>query len=102
MANTRNTVLYLGVTNNLARRVQEHKEHMNPKSFSARYNVEKPVWHQAHESIIAAIAREKKLKNWKRAWKDALIAGMNPAWRDLGASGLGTPAILPKSTQKWT
>ena len=88
MANARNTVLYLGVTNDLARRVQEHKDRLDPKSFTANYNVNKLVWHEAHDSIIAAIAREKQLKNWKRAWKDALIAEMNPEWKDLAETGL--------------
>lgn len=88
MANARNTVLYIGVTNDLARRVKEHKDHIDPKSFTARYNVEKLVWHEAHQSILAAIAREKQLKNWKRAWKEALIAEMNTEWKDLGANGL--------------
>jgi putative endonuclease len=88
MANAHNTVLYVGVTNDLARRVQEHKTHQDPHSFTARYNVEKLVWHEAHQSIIEAIAREKQLKNWKRAWKEALIAEMNPEWKDLGQGGL--------------
>ena len=88
MANAHNTVLYVGVTNDLARRVQEHKTHRDPHSFTARYNVEKLVWHEAHQSITEAIAREKQLKNWKRAWKEALITEMNPEWKDLGHGGM--------------
>lgn len=87
MANAHNTVLYVGVTNNIERRVMEHKEHRNPGSFTARYNVEKLVWHEAHQSIDAAITREKQLKEWKRAWKERLIREMNPEWKDLAADG---------------
>lgn len=88
MANARNTVLYVGVTNDIARRVKEHKEHLDPHSFTARYNVEKLVWYEAHESIKAAIAREKQLKDWKREWKDALINEQNPDRNDLAEKGL--------------
>jgi putative endonuclease len=88
MANARNTVLYVGVTNDIARRVQDHKEHKDPKSFTARYNVGKLVWYEAHESIIAAIAREKQLKDWKRAWKDALINETNPERTDLAEAAV--------------
>ena len=88
MANAHNTVLYVGVTNDIERRVKEHKEHLDPRSFTARYNVEKLVWYEAHDSIIAAIAREKQLKNWKREWKDALISETNPERRDLAATGM--------------
>ncbi|MCC6938514.1 MAG: GIY-YIG nuclease family protein [Flavobacteriales bacterium] len=87
MANARNTTLYAGVTNDIERRVKEHKAHKDPRSFTARYNVEKLVWYEAHESIIAAIAREKQLKDWKREWKDALITKENPEWKDLAAEG---------------
>jgi putative endonuclease len=83
MANARDTVLYVGVTNDIARRVQEHKQHVDPRSFTTRYNVEKLVWYEVHASIRMAIAREKQLKNWKREWKEALIAEMNPEWKDL-------------------
>ena len=83
MANTRRTVLYVGVTNDLARRVIEHRSRVHPGSFTARYNLDRLVWHEAHSSIKAAIAREKQLKDWKRAWKEELINGVNPEWRDL-------------------
>ncbi|MBK8498780.1 MAG: GIY-YIG nuclease family protein [Flavobacteriales bacterium] len=87
MSNAHNTVLYIGVTNSIERRVQEHKTHLNPRSFTARYNVEKLVWYEAHDSIIAAIAREKQLKDWNRKWKERLIREMNPEWKDLAADG---------------
>lgn len=86
MANARNTVLYVGVTNNIARRVTEHKDHVDPQSFTARYNVEKLVWYEAHQSIKVAIVREKQLKNWKREWKDALINETNPQRTDLSGT----------------
>ena len=88
MANARNTVLYVGVTNDIQRRVAEHKAHLDPHAFTAKYNADKLVWHEAHESISAAIAREKQLKNWKRAWKDALINEMNPDRKDLALNAL--------------
>lgn len=88
MANARNTVLYVGVTNDIARRVQEHKEYKDPKSFTARYNADKLVWFEAHSNIKAAIAREKQLKDWKRAWKDALIDETNPDRTDLSRTDL--------------
>ncbi|MBK9177482.1 MAG: GIY-YIG nuclease family protein [Flavobacteriales bacterium] len=87
MANAHNTVLYIGVTNNIERRAREHKSRMHPQSFTARYNVNKLVWHEAHTSILAAIAREKQLKDWKRSWKEDLVAQMNPEWKDLAADG---------------
>ena len=86
-ATARNTTLYVGVTNDIERRVKEHKEHKDPRSFTARYNVGKLVWYEAHDSIIAAIAREKQLKDWKRAWKDELITKENPEWKDLAVTG---------------
>jgi putative endonuclease len=88
MANHRHTVLYIGVTNSVERRSTEHRTHFNPKSFTARYNVEKLVWYEAHTSITAAITREKQLKKWNRAWKERLINEMNPDWKDLAEGGL--------------
>lgn len=79
--------LYIGVTNNLLRRVYEHKEKRNPSSFTARYNIKQLVYFEAHQSIEAAIEREKQLKRWSRSKKIWLIKKFNPAWRDL-ANGL--------------
>jgi putative endonuclease len=83
MANRWNSVLYTGVTSNLNVRVSEHKQHKYPSSFTARYNCEKLVWFEEHNDIVVAIAREKQLKNWKRAWKDVLVVERNPEWKDL-------------------
>ncbi|MDX5595011.1 GIY-YIG nuclease family protein [Pseudovibrio sp. SPO723] len=81
-ASRRHGTLYTGVTNDLARRVYEHREKM-AMSFTARYGVAQLVYYEEYERIVDAIAREKKLKRWKRAWKVELIEGFNPAWRDL-------------------
>lgn len=82
MASKRNGTLYIGVTNNLARRVAEHKAGIN-KGFTSRYNVKRLVYYECFTSFQSAIAREKQLKEWNRAWKIALIEEANPSWRDL-------------------
>jgi len=75
--------LYTGVTNNLLRRMEEHKNKINPKSFSARYNIEKLVWFENYTDIGEAIAREKQLKAGPRKKKIQLIEELNPEWKDL-------------------
>ncbi len=82
LARKRDGTLYLGVTNDLARRVFEHKSKAVP-GFSARYGVDRLVWYEPHDRIDEAIAREKAIKKWRRAWKVALIEEMNPEWVDL-------------------
>ena len=82
MTNQHNTVLYVGVTNNLVRRIAEHKAKVN-KGFTYKYNCDKLVYFESLLSIADAIRREKQLKNWERTWKDALINGKNAAWKDL-------------------
>ena len=82
LTNKYNNVLYTGVTNDLRRRVAEHKAKIN-KGFTYRYNCDKLVYFEAYVSIVDAIGREKQLKNWKRAWKDELINTTNPEWKDL-------------------
>jgi putative endonuclease len=74
--------LYVGVTNNLPRRVFEHREDL-VEGFTKRYGVHDLVYFEQHESIEAAIMREKAQKPWRRSWKVALIEKDNPAWRDL-------------------
>ena len=83
MTNKNNTVLYTGVCNNLPRRVWEHKHKINPKSFTARYNINKLVYYEYFTDIEAAIYREKQIKAGSRAKKIALIESMNKEWRDL-------------------
>lgn len=88
LASKRNGTLYIGVTNNLARRINEHKQKQNPYSFSARYNVHLLVYYETFNQIWSAIIREKQLKKWKRKWKLALIEKINPKWADLAENQL--------------
>ena len=81
MANRIRT-LYIGVTNDIARRVNEHKSKLNP-GFTARYNIMKLVYVESFSDIRDAIGREKQLKGWRRGKKLKLIESMNPEWRDL-------------------
>jgi putative endonuclease len=74
--------LYVGVTSDLAKRVFEHKSKVVP-GFTARYGVDMLVWFEVHDSIEAAIQREKQIKEWKREWKFNLIERANPHWIDL-------------------
>jgi len=83
MASKRHGTLYVGVTSNLAQRVWQHKEGM-VEGFTSRYHVHMLVWYELHATMESAIAREKALKEWKRAWKVELIEKSNPDWRDLG------------------
>jgi putative endonuclease len=83
MTNARHTVLYAGVTSELATRVHEHKLGTFPSSFTKRYNVDTLVYYEPTTSVVVAIAREKQIKAGSRASKIALIEAMNPAWKDL-------------------
>ena len=85
LTNKYNTTLYIGVTNDLKRRIAEHKLHIN-SGFSDKYNVEKLVYYETHEQMYDAISREKQLKNWHRKWKEDLINENNPEWNDLAES----------------
>ena len=82
LASRKGGTLYAGVTNNLVRRVFEHKNDV-VEGFTRQYGVHTLVWFESTESIEAAIQREKQLKNWKREWKVALIEKENPNWHDL-------------------
>lgn len=75
-------MLYTGVTNNLERRLWEHRNKIN-KGFTEKYKVSKLVYYEDTGDIKAAIEREKQIKGWKREKKNMLIATMNPAWKDL-------------------
>ena len=83
LSNQTNTTIYTGLTNDLARRLDEHRRHMDPKSFTARYHVTKLVYFEQNESIHAAIEREKQIKGWNRKRKNALVQSMNPRWEEL-------------------
>jgi putative endonuclease len=82
LVSQRNGTTYTGVTNDLARRVFEHREGA-VKGFTADNNVKRLVWYEVHASIDEAIAQEKRIKRWQRRWKLALIEKMNPQWLDL-------------------
>ncbi len=77
-----NGTLYVGVTNDLVRRVHEHRNG-SVEGFTERYGVKSLVYFEIYQDAYAAITREKKLKRWRRAWKIALIERDNPEWRDL-------------------
>lgn len=82
LASQRLGTLYIGVTSNLVQRVWQHREGL-VDGFTARYGVKRLVWFEQHATMPEAIAREKALKHWRRAWKIALIETGNPGWRDL-------------------
>ena len=82
LTNWDDSVLYIGVTNNLPRRLYEHKNHL-VKGFTEKYNVYKLVYFETTGDVRVALEREKQLKKWTRAKKNALIENMNPLWKDL-------------------
>ncbi len=82
LASSKHGTLYIGVTNDLVRRVHEHRINAAP-SFTSRYGVDHLVWFEIYDDVVAAIAREKQLKKWRRDWKVRLIEGQNPEWVDL-------------------
>jgi putative endonuclease len=83
LTNTHHTTLYTGSTNDLPTRLWEHQTKRNPKSFSARYNLSKPIYFEPCDSIEDARDREQYIKGKTRKWKEALITKMNPEWKDL-------------------
>ena len=82
MTNRRNGILYTGVTNDLQRRVYEHRAGLHG-GFTKQYGLKNLVWFEAHDDIRIAIQREKMMKHWPRAWKVRLINAANPKWSDL-------------------
>ena len=82
LASRRNGTLYIGITNDLVRRVYEHKNDLVP-GFTSKYGVHQLVYHECFEEVDQAIEREKRLKKWKRKWKLELIEKVNPEWKDL-------------------
>ena len=89
MTNKNCTVLYTGITNNLVRRVYEHKNHLDKDSFTAKYKVTRLVYFEETSDVKAAIEREKQIKSWNRDRKTSLIMDMNPKWIDLYSRILG-------------
>ena len=84
LSNWCDTVLYIGVTNNLQRRLYEHKNHL-VKGFTQKYSVHKLVYFETTGDVRVALEREKELKGWTRAKKNALVSKDNPNWLDLSA-----------------
>jgi len=82
LASRRDGAIYVGITNNLVRRVYEHRIKGVP-GFTAKYNITQLVWFEVYDDPISAISREKELKKWKRDWKVQLIEKDNPDWDDL-------------------
>jgi putative endonuclease len=82
LANKKHGTLYLGVTNDLVRRVYEHKS-KSVEGFSKRYDIDRLVWFEVYDGAVTAITREKDLKKWRRDWKVRLIEESNPNWDDL-------------------
>jgi putative endonuclease len=82
LTNKNNNVLYIGVTNNLIRRIYEHKNKL-VDGFTKKYNLTKLVYYEVTNNAGSAIQREKQLKNWHRQWKINVINEFNPTWKDL-------------------
>ena len=83
LANVTGTVVYTGVTNDIVRRVYEHKHNCDPNSYTAKYSVHKLVYYESTSSRYEAISREKQIKSWNRKRKNELVESMNPKWMDL-------------------
>jgi putative endonuclease len=82
LASRRDGTLYVGIINDLIRRVFEHREGLVP-GFTKRYGIKMLVYYERHDTAAAEIQREKNIKHWPREWKIDLILSMNPDWRDL-------------------
>ena len=82
LTNKTNSVLYTGITNDLERRLYEHKNKLI-KGFTSKYNVNKLVYFDHTSDVVSAIAREKEIKGWRREKKNKLVESMNPEWKDL-------------------
>jgi len=82
LTNKNNRVLYIGITNDLPRRIYEHKNKLI-NGFTKKYNLNKLIYYETTEDIFSALEREKQLKNWHREWKLNLINNFNPKWIDL-------------------
>jgi putative endonuclease len=97
VTNQGRTTLYIGMTNSLVRRISEHRRG-EIAGFSKRYNTTRLVYYEQYNDVRDAIAREKKLKGWSRAKKEALINSKNPKWADLAVTVLG---LEPAPVSNW-
>ncbi|MEI9891450.1 MAG: GIY-YIG nuclease family protein [Caulobacteraceae bacterium] len=82
VASQRNGTIYVGSTDNLSRRVRQHKEGKRP-GFTKTYGCDRLVWFESYEMRVGAFTRERRIKEWRRSWKLTLIEEDNPTWRDL-------------------
>ena len=98
ITSSRSSTLYIGVTNDLLRRVYEHKEKL-AKGFTERYGINRLVYFELTESVESAIAREKQLKGWRRERKVELIESMNPEWNDLSLEWMEPTQATAKSVK---
>ncbi len=94
LASERDGILYIGVTSNLAGRMSQHAQGLI-EGFTKRHNVKRLIYYEMQESMLAAIAREKQLKHWERAWKVRLINTFNPEWVDLFDLATGEIRFAP-------
>lgn len=94
MTNKPNGVIYIGITDNIEKRVKEHKIKLYPRAFTKRYNCDKLVYFEEFEFGKQASIREIRFKKWKRDWKIALIEEMNPSWADLSLNWNLSPTRL--------
>ncbi len=99
LASRRNGTLYVGVTNNLIRRIYEHKENI-VDGFTKRYSVHSLVYFEQTNDINSALLREKQLKKWNRKWKIELIEGFNPEWEDLAKDWIPTSVGMTKKNSR--
>ena len=82
IASRKDGAIYIGVSNDIVRRIFEHRNKVVP-GFASKYNITRLVWFEMYDDPISAISREKELKKWKRSWKIQLIEAENPQWNDL-------------------
>ena len=83
LTNAHKNVIYTGITNDLVRRIYEHKHHLDKGSYTDQYNIEYLIYYETTSDVKAAIEREKQIKGWNRKRKEKLIATKNPEWNDL-------------------
>ena len=98
LARASHSTFYTGVTSDLPGRIYQHREEVM-RGFTNRYGIKRLVWFEMHESMVAAILREKRIKRWRRAWKYDLIHENNPTWRDL-AEDFGFESLPLTSSAK--
>jgi putative endonuclease len=82
LASRKDGAIYVGITNDIVRRIYEHRIKA-VRGFTSKYNITRLVWFEIYDDPISAISREKELKKWKRAWKVQLVDAQNPQWNDL-------------------